>query len=151
MKEKNINIIVGVAFAILLVGTGITQTHLKNMPQIFMLLFGVFTLFSFVIKQKLISTILFYSIIGTMLYINFFILTNFVIDLINLNRGWVEFEGNRYKVMDMTWIWGAIIGFVFSPITLILYHRIKRSRVMEIGVSIVFLVITAIILLIKNL
>lgn len=146
MTERKTNIIIGLIFSGLLVGTAIMQTHLKNKPQIFMLIFGVLTLMSFAIKQKIISTVLFYMLIGTMLYINYFILANLVIDLINPNRSWVEFEGKRYPRMDRSWIWGVVLGFILSPLTIKLYHSKKvRYRLMEIGVTTFFLVITTVI------
>lgn len=147
MTKRNVNVIIGLIFAVLLIGTGIMQTHLKNEALIFMLIFGVLTFISFIIKQKSISTLLFYILTGAILYINYFMLTDLIIDLINPNRGWVEFEGERHRVMDLSWIWGVIMGFIFSPLTLILYHRTKiRDRKIEIGATVVFLIITTTVL-----
>ena len=152
MTERKSNIIIGLLFAGLLIGTGIMQTHLKSKPQILMLIFGALTLASFIIKQKMISTWLFYILIGTMLYINYFMLTNLIIDLLNPDRGWVEFEGERHRVMDMSWIWGVILGFLLSPLTIILYHKSKvRNRSIEIGITTLFLVITIVIYIVYEL
>jgi len=72
MARKFTNVIVGIVFIALLIGTGMTQTHLKNKPQIFMLALGLITLISFCSKQKVISSILFYIILTIMLYVNIF-------------------------------------------------------------------------------
>ena len=152
MTERKSTIIIGLLFAGLLVGTGIMQTHLKNNPQLFMLIFGGLTLTSFITKQNIITTWLFYILIGTMLYINYFMLTNLIIDLVNPDRGWVEFEGERHRVMDMSWIWGVILGFILSPLTIILYHREKvRNRSIEIGVTSLFLALTTVIYIVYEL
>ena len=152
MTARKSNIYIGLLFAGLLFGTGIMQTHLKNNPQLFMLIFGALTLTSFITKQKIITTWLFYILIGTMLYINYFMLTNFIIDLINSDRGWVEFEGERHRVMDTSWIWGVFLGFILTPLTIILYHRKKvRNRSIEITVTSLFLVITTAIYIVYEL
>lgn len=136
-------LIFGLIFLGLLAGTGIMQTHLKNNPQIAMLVFGAITLVSFFTQKKNISTILFFALLGTMLFVNYCILTDRIIDLINPNRGWIEFEGKKQKVMDLSWIWSVISGLFFSPLTLFLYQKKKmRNRAMEIAVTILFLVTT---------
>ncbi len=152
MTARKSNTNIGLLFAVLLVGTGIMQTHLKNNPQLFMLIFGGLTLTSFITKQKIITTWLFYILIGTMLYINYFMLTNLIIDLINPDRGWVEFEGDRHRVMDRSWIWSVILGIILTPLTIILYHRKKvRNRSIEIALTSLFLVITTAIYIVYEL
>jgi hypothetical protein len=147
MSYKPTDILIGLLFAGLLLGTGFMQTDLKNEPQIFMLLFGLLTLGSLFAKQPFKTSIPFYILLGTMLYINIFILTNFIIDTISPGDGWVvDTTGVRHRVMQMNWIWGVLTGLVLSPLTIVLYHKkIKRNRVLEISLTTIFIILTAII------
>jgi glucan phosphoethanolaminetransferase (alkaline phosphatase superfamily) len=147
MSYKISDILIGLIFAGLLIGTGFMQADLKNKSQIFMLLFGLLTLGSLFAKQLFKTIIPFYILLGTMLYINIFILTNFIIDRISPGDGWVvDNIGERRRVMQMNWIWGVLAGLVLSPLAIILYHKkIKRNRVLEISLTTIFIILTAII------
>lgn len=152
MNERKLNIFIGLFFVVLLIGMGILQTHLKSKPQILMLIFGLITLISFILKLPKTSTWLFYILIGTMLFVSYFTLVDKIIDFLNPNRGWVEYQGERYRVMDMNWIWGVFFGFILSPLTIILYHKKKlRNRSLEIGLLTFFLVITSVIYIVNEL
>jgi hypothetical protein len=147
MSYKISDILIGLIFAGLLIGTGFMQADLKNKSQIFMLLFGLLTLGSLFAKQLFKTSIPFYIFLGTILYINIYILTNFIIDTISPGDGWVvDNIGERRRVMQMNWIWGVLAGLVLSPLAIILYHKkIKRNRVLEISLRTIFIILTAII------
>jgi sterol desaturase/sphingolipid hydroxylase (fatty acid hydroxylase superfamily) len=144
------DIIIGLIFIALLFGTTYLQTTigLKDEPQGGMLIFSGLTLLTFLIRQDKIATVLFYIIFGTMLYINFFLLTNEIIDILNPDRGWIEIDGERRRVMDVSWVLGVIVGLLLAPLTVLLYHKkIKRNRMVEIATTTIFLIVTTIIYL----
>lgn len=149
MTKRCVNVIVGIVFAGLLIGTAILQTYLKNKPQIFMLVLGTLTFSSFVFRKKLISTILFSIILGVMLYVNLFLLTNFIIDIFSSDKEWRNVDEVRHRGMDMNWIWGVLAGIILSPLILLLYHTSKlRSSVIEAGVTALFVITTTVIYII---
>ncbi len=147
MRYKISDILIGLIFAGLIIGTGLMQPDLKSKPQVYMLLFGLLTLGSLFSKQPFQTSIPFYILLGIMLYINFFMLTNFIVDTISPDDGWVvDNNGERHRVMQMNWIWGVLAGLVLSPLTIFLYHKKKqRNKVLEISFTIIFIILTAII------
>jgi hypothetical protein len=147
MSYKLSNILIGLLFAGLIIGTGLMETDLKNGPRIFMLLFGLWTLRALLAKQQLMASILFYILLGTMLYINIFISTNLIVNIINPDGGWiVDNNGERHRVMQMNWIWGVLAGLILAPLIIVLYHKkIKRNKVLEILLTTIFIILTAII------
>jgi hypothetical protein len=144
MNFKKSDILIGVLFICIIIGTAIMQTGLKEKPQWGMLLFALITLVFFFAKQNSIATILFYILFGTMLFINYFMLTNWSIGIINPDRGYVIVDGIKRRVMDMTWIWAVLVGFFLAPLSLFFYHKIKkRNRQLEISMTVLFLLVTA--------
>ena len=147
MNYKLSDILIGLLFAGLIIGTGFMQTQLKNEPQIYMLLFGLLTLGSLFAKQTFKTSIPFYLLLGTMLYINIFILTNQIVNIISPDHGYVvDSNWERHRVMQMNWIWAVLTGLVLSPLTIILYHKkIQRNKALEISFTAIFTILTAII------
>ena len=147
MNYKLSDLFVGLIFAGLIFGTGFMQTQLKNEPQINMLLFGFLILGSLFAKQPSKISIPFYILLGLMFYINIFIMTNLIVNKINPDDGWFDdSNGERHRVMQMNWVWGVLLGFIFSPLTIVLYHKkIHRNKVLEILLTTIFIVVTAII------
>ena len=60
MNYKISDILIGLIFVLLIIGTGFMQTQLKNEPQIYMLIFGLLTLVSLFAKQPFKTSIPFY-------------------------------------------------------------------------------------------
>lgn len=147
MSYKLSNILTGFLFAGLIIGTGFMQTELKSTAQIFMLLFGLLTLGSLVAKQPFNTSIPFYILLGIMLFISIFVLTNLIVNAVLPDDGWVvDNKGERYRVMSMNWMWGVLAGLVISPVVVFLYHRkIQRNKILEISLTTVFIISTAII------
>ena len=147
MIYKLSDILIGLLFVGLIIGTGFMQTQLKNGPQIFMLLFGLFTLGSLFAKQPFKTPIPFYILLGVMLCINIFILTSLIVSTLMPDNGWVvDNNGERHRVMSMSWMWGVLAGLVISPVVVFLYHRkIQRNKILEISLTTVFIISTAII------
>jgi len=147
MNYKFPDILIGLLFAGLIIGTGFMQMQLKKEPQSYMLLFGLLTLGSLFTKQTFKTSIPFYILLGTMLYTNIFILTNLIVNTISPDDGWfVDTNGERHRVMQMNWIWGVLVGIVLSPLTIFLYHKkTQRNRVLEISLTTIFTILTSII------
>jgi hypothetical protein len=147
MKLKLYDILVALVFALLLIETCINLNGIKSGPQLILLLFGGVTLTAIIIKQNVLSRTLFYIILGLIFYINYFELINWIMGFIDPNRGWAldNNEVRLGKVMDMTWIWGLLLGLILSPLTVLLYHKvIHKNRTVEILVTIAFTGIIAI-------
>lgn len=114
-----------------------------------MLVLGVLTFSSFVFRKKLISTILFSTILGVMLYVNLFLLTNFIVDTFNPDKELGDLDEVRHRGMDMNWIWGVQAGIILSPLILFFYHTSKlRSRMIETVVTVLFVITTIVIYII---
>lgn len=147
MKNQISNLITVLLFSGLLIGMGLTQTHLKSMPQIIIFLFGVLTLGSLSIKSSFINSIPFYVVLLVMLYINIYLFTNLIVDLIHPYQGWTtNSDGTVNRRMNTNWIWGIFISFILSPLAVIFYHKkIERNKVLEISFITIFIILTAII------
>lgn len=144
---KKIDFITGMIFTLLSIGTAISAAQLKTLPQIFLLILSFITLISFFSKNQALPTSLFYTLVLIMLYSNFFMLAAWLVDSIYPERGWVEVDGKKRKVMDMSWVWCVLCGLFFSPISLFVYHKVKmRNRAVEIIVTTIFVVLMAMIL-----
>ncbi len=151
MSYKISDILIGLIFAGLIIGTGFMQTGLKSGPQIVMLLFGLLTLGSLLAKQPFNTSIPFYILLGTMMFVNIFIMTGLITDVLSPDDVRpVDTKVERHYVMQMNWIWGVLATLVLSPLTLLLYHKkIQRNKVLEISLTTIFIILTAIIY-IKN-
>lgn len=121
------------------------QTNLKNKPQVYMLLFGIFTLWTLYTKLPFKTSLLFYVLLGTMLYINIVIIANLLANMINPNDGWhIDSGGTKHRIMQMNWIWGAAIGLILSPLSIIFYHKkVQRNKTLEIILTTIFILTTA--------
>lgn len=121
------------------------------MPQKIILLFEAITLISYLaFKNKMLFNILFLVLAFFILFINFFELLDFITTLIKPNRGWVEFNGERHRVIDMNWVWEMFIATILSVSTLYLYHKKKlRNLILEFYI-VVLATITNLILILLN-
>lgn len=147
MKYKLSDILTGLIFAGLITETGFMQTQFKKEPQIYMLLFGLLTLGSLFTKQSFKASIPFYILLGTMIYINIFILTNLIINIISPDDGYiVDSDGEKRRVMQLSWMWGVLAGLILSPLTIVLYHKkVRKNKMLEISLTTIFIILTAII------
>ncbi|SEL31370.1 hypothetical protein SAMN04488505_10213 [Chitinophaga rupis] len=133
MRNNISNILLGLGFAGLLIGSAYIQTDLKNKPQIFMLLFGALTLISFFTKYETVSTTLLYLLLGALLFMDYCFFTIWIDGIISIHPDW-------------TGIYGMLTGLILSPLTILFYHKIKRrNRKMEVAVITIFMFVTAII------
>lgn len=148
MEKKSIYIIQGIIFIGLLFGTGVTQLQLKSLPLVIMLIIGILTTVSFFMRQKSLFNILFYILLWIMLFINFSMLTHLIVDLFNPGDGWVQFQGESHRVMETNWVWGAMVGFALSSLSLILYHKTKmNNQTLEVLMIVALIAISVINLL----
>lgn len=138
---------IALLFAALLTGTGVMQTDLKDGPQLIMLCLAGLTLTAFLTRRYFIEIVLFNLLFGIMLYINCFLLTNWLIYTIAPMK--VDYE---HPVMDLRWIWGVIAGLAVAPLALTLYHRFGlRNRVLEMWVTAVFMAMATVIYIVCEL
>ena len=147
MNFKISDVLLGLVFIGLIIGTGSMQSHLKEGPQIFILLFGLIALASLLVKPSFFTSIPFYILLGIMIFINALLLTNFFVNLANPHAGWfTDNHGVKHRAMHMNWVWGVISGIISSILALFFYHKlIKRNRNLEISLITIFIVVTAII------
>jgi len=140
-----------ILFAGLLAGTGVMQTNLKSQPQIYLMVLGIVVLVSLFTKKFFKIPIPFYILLGIMLYVNIFMVTNFIADLLNPNDGWMEHQGEKRRVMGMNWVWGIFTGFILSWMMVLFYHKkIQKNKVLEIVFVAVFILTTFIIYYIRH-
>ncbi|HTO16755.1 MAG TPA: hypothetical protein VLZ83_13380 [Edaphocola sp.] len=147
MHYKLSDLLIGLLFIGLIIGTGFMQTQLKSDIQIYMLLFGLMTLGSLLAQTHIKTSIPFYILLGTMLYVSIFIMTNIILNLLSSNDVLlVDNNGARHLLIQRNAIWGVFAGIMLSPLIVFLYHKkIKRNKVLEISLTTIFIIITAII------
>ena len=147
MPFKFSDIVIGILFIGLIIGTAMMQGHLKNGPQIIMLVFGLMTLASLFARKHFKTPVLFYLLIGAMVFTNVFMLTTNLANVMNPDSGWIiDSNGVRQRVMNMTWIWGVLSGLILTPFAIFAYHKfIEPKPVLEISITLVFLVVTTVI------
>lgn len=137
---------IGIIFTILLIGMGFTQTGLKENPQKIMIGFGGILLILKIFREENLSTLMFYILIGILLYVAIFIGIGYIVHKLNPDAGWIEINGERQRVMNMNWIWGVLGGIILSPIIIRKYHKsINRNKILELIFVAFFVIITTII------
>ena len=144
MTFKLSDIVIGLLFVGLVIGTAMMQGHLKSGPQLLMLVFALIVLASLLAGKHFKTPVLFYLFIGAMVFTNVFMLTTHLANVINPDIGWiVDSNGVRQRVMNMTWIWGVLSGLILAPLAILAYHKfIKRQPILEISTVVLFLVLT---------
>lgn len=145
MPFKLSDIVIGLLFVGLVIGTAMMQVHLKSGPQLLMLVFGLIVLASLLAGKHFKTPVPFYLFIGAMVFTNAFMLTTHFANVMNPDSGWiVDSNGVRQRVMNMTWIWGVLSGLILTPLAILVYHKfIKRQPILEISTTVLFLVLTA--------
>lgn len=141
--NRNWNIIFGIIGLLLIIGAGYTHLELKEEIQRYLILYACATLLTLLIWKSIVSTMLFYIILGVILYMNFFFLSLLIIDLFTPRHNYIEGE---HGGMSMAWMWGVVAGFTLSPISLVLYHQLeKRNRKFEIAFVLVYIIVSAVV------
>lgn len=105
------------------------QSGIKPKPQIYFIGFSALTTIFLFSKVKVIPSLLFTLLIGGMLYLLFFSLCMFVIDLIAPDRavGYLE-DGRKVVYMDFTFVYAIIAGLILSLISVSRYAR-NRNKI----------------------
>lgn len=142
-------LIVGFLFAILLCVMSFNLSGLKKEAQLALLILGILTLGSLLIKKPFAGrNIPFYILLGMMVCLVIYIITNSIVNLINPDDGWITLGKEKKKVMSVNWIWGILFGVILSPIVVLYYHkRVNRIFLLEISLTGIFVFITSIILI----
>jgi hypothetical protein len=126
MNYKLSDILIGLLFTGLIIGTGFMQTQLKNEPQIYFIIFSGLTALLLFTKAKVIPGILYKLLIGLMFYIMFFVVSMFIIDLIAPERATSYLEdGRKVKFNDFTFLYAVFIGLTLSVIAVVIYTRFR--------------------------
>jgi hypothetical protein len=146
MSFKLSDILVGILFIGLIIGSGFIQTDLKKDAHLFTLCFGLMAFISLFSKPPFKSSLPFYMLLGLMIYFNILIFTGPIVNILNPDDGWVvDKSGERHRIMQMNWAWGALIGLIISPLTILFYHKfIRRNKYLEILFTATFVVVTGI-------
>jgi len=126
MNYKLSDILIGLLFTGLIIGTGFMQTQLKNEPQIYFIIFSGLTALLLFTKAQVIPGILYKLLIGLMFYFMFFVFCMYIIDLIAPERatGYLE-DGRKIKFNDFTFLYAVYIGSILSVFTVVIYTRFR--------------------------
>lgn len=139
-------IITGIIFTALLVFTTVAQPQFKSDIQIIFIIGGIVVLASLFSKAPFKTSIPFYILLGYMVYVSHFIIMQHIVNIINPDDGWIEYDGQRERVMQMNWIYGFLSGFLVAPLSVLFYHKkVKRVTTLEIGLASGFVVSSLII------
>lgn len=148
MRQKISITLIGLFFIILLIISGILQTHLKGMPQLLMMMFSTLALIAFFSPFNILSTTLFYIVLGILLYFFYFTSICWLINTISPHITYVDEQGHSYPTTDNRWMWSVFLGICLSPITLFIYHKyMHRNKTLEIITTAAYLITTIIIYL----
>lgn len=145
MPNKTSNLLVGTVFLILVIVTAMEQmTGVKEDPQRWMLLLGVLTLLSLLTGLKPVSTVLFYLLLGLLLYVNYYLLIVWMLDAVDPEPKWIEVDGERHYLIKTGQIFFALVApFFFSVMTVSLYHKkMRRNKALEVAMAALFLLAT---------
>ena len=146
MNQKFKPILVGLLFAVVITVNISFQINLKNNIQLLIIIISLSILISQLTKQSAKISILFYILLGTMFFSNIFMISDYLIAFINPNDGWrIYNSGEKYRVMQINWIWATIIGIILSPYGLFQYYKkMPKYRILEILLTIVVILSTII-------
>ena len=146
MHQKFKPILIGLLFTFLIIVNIIFQINLKNNIQLLIIIISFLILVSQLTKRSAKISILFYILLGTMFYSNIFIISFYLIDLINPYDGLDTYNnGEKFRVMQTNWIWAVLLGIILSPWAIFQYNKIKpRYRILEISLTLVFILSTTI-------
>jgi hypothetical protein len=147
MPNKTSNLLVGIVFLILVIVTAMEQmTGVKEAPQRWMLLLGVLTLLSLLTGLKPVSTVLFYLLLGLLLYVNYYLLIVWTLNTIDTEPKWIELDDERHPVIKTGQIFFALVApFFLAVMTVVLYHKkIRRKHALEVATAALFLLVTAV-------
>ena len=146
MHQKFKPILIGLLFTILIIVNIIFQINLKNNIQLFIIIISFLILISQLTKRSAKISILFYILLGTLFYSNIFVISFYLIDLINPYDGLDTYNnGEKFRVMQTNWIWSVLLGIILSPWAIFQYNKIKpRYRILEISLTLVFILSTTI-------
>ena len=149
---KQADLFVGLVLLITLMVLLLTQMNMKSAPQLILIAFGLLTT-SFLIKFDKIGRVMFLLLLGLALFLIGFILTNFLIDLINPKRGWaIDNNDHRVgRVMDSSIFFGFPVGIIFVFCLIRLYaKKAERNNGIEIMCVSLYTVASIIIYFIKE-
>lgn len=136
-------------FSGLLMGAGVVLTSLKTVPLLFALAFAVLLIISFFIKLFKLALPLFMVLLSTLLFINFMLITEGVAGMLYPDKGWIEIDGEKHPVMDMSWVAGVLVSTLLTPLVVWLYHyKSNRNVMLEMMCTLVFVCIILAVLLI---
>lgn len=140
------DIITILIFIALLYDWGGTQTGLKSMPQIVLILMGLCTFGLSILNQKKVFKVFFYSIFGLTIFTGVFGITLEVIDFFLPNRGKVEIDKTLYGTNGIIPISETILSVLMTIGLLLLYATKWKSKIkLERFFSLAFTVLTSII------
>ncbi|MDX2362823.1 MAG: hypothetical protein QNK23_18580 [Crocinitomicaceae bacterium] len=142
-----------ILFAALITLFGITQTQLKQEPQIFMIALGI-TIILTSKKGSIINIILFYLLL-TILFFNA-IHSSIMMIIDAVSSGHVTSigpDGIEYPLMDMTGLFMVPVAMILTPIAMVIYHRRirKKDSRIEHHVTLAFTIISICIFLVHEL
>lgn len=149
--QRTQSFVIFIVFIILvIVATKLVVQSFKEIPQKIILLFEAITLTSYLVfKNKKLFSILLFVLIFFMLFINFFELLDLITTFIKPDRGWVEFNGERHRTVDMNWAWETFIVAILSASALSIYIKNLRNLKFEFY-FIVFAIIANFIFILAN-
>lgn len=146
MENNKSNLAAVFLLLLLLVVSGVMQTKLKSLPQIFMIIFGVITLLFSLSKFEKIFSVLFYFLVGVLLSFGIFYVTVWILNCVFPESNIVEMEGEKRYVMNMLWLWGIPVSLIFTPLILFKFYQLKREdKKMEMIFLTLFLIMTILI------
>lgn len=137
-------------FIILLIFAVLFQPLLKHKVQLEFLIAGITILISLFSKPPLKTSIPFYIFLGYLVYITCFTAIPFFANIINPEERWMERNGERYRTMQMNWIWGVLAGLIVAPVSVYFYSKKRaKNKILEVGLTACYIICAFVIYIMK--
>lgn len=153
MNRHSEDVFIRILFLFIIVGWVFCQIHLKKMPQIILLILGVFSLIGLVKKANSQAGKVFVLLISILLFIGLFQAIECMEDIISPNglRSYIAENGIKHVIhptMDNSFLWTIPLSATLAFLLVRYYFKKgSRSNYLEILFSSLFILVTIVIYL----
>lgn len=146
MKPHFSDIIIKTIFLGLILAKVFIRPEIKSDAELFLLFLSLITLLSLLFRQPYTTSIVFYILLGIILFENIFFVVDMFVNTFTPDSGEViESNGTRHRVMQMNWVWGVLCSLSLTPLIIFFYYKKKQQyKLLEIGLTVIFIIETAI-------
>jgi hypothetical protein len=109
-------------FASMLLSTTAFEAGLKFNPQLIIIVLGLITTVAIWFNIKSVQHFLLNLLVFIGSYTELFMISTGVLDLISPNRDSILVDGERFPVMDFSWVNSMLIAIIGAVVITLVYH-----------------------------